>query len=65
MMLNRPYDLYDITEPYCDEDPVGLLACHIEKNRDGMLGMIPFNADLEHFSINERGADTSPDMFGQ
>jgi len=56
MMLNRPYDLYDITDPYLNEDPINLLACHIEKNRDGMLGMIPFDAHLENFRITERNA---------
>jgi replicative DNA helicase len=54
MMFQRPYDLYGITEKYCDEDPVGLMACHIEKNRDGLLGMIPFQTDLSTFTINER-----------
>lgn len=54
MMLQRPYDLYGITDKYCGEDPVGLLAVHIEKNRDGMLGMIPFETDLSTFTINER-----------
>jgi len=54
MMLQRPYDLYGITDKYCGEDPVGLLAVHIEKNRDGLLGMIPFETDLSTFTINER-----------
>jgi replicative DNA helicase len=54
MMLQRPYDLYGITDKYCDEDPVGLMAVHIEKNRDGLLGMIPFETDLSTFTINER-----------
>ena len=54
MMLQRPFDLYGITESYCGENPVGLLACHVEKNRDGQLGMIPFESDLSTFSINER-----------
>jgi len=54
MMLQRPYDLYGITDTYCGEDPVGLLAVHIEKNRDGLLGMIPFQTDLSTFTINER-----------
>ena len=54
MMLQRPYDLYGITEPYCSHDPVGLLAVHIEKNRDGLLGMLPFEADMSTFTINER-----------
>jgi len=54
MILNRPHALYGITNPYCDENPIGLLACHIEKNRDGMLGMIPFEAEMSTFNINER-----------
>ena len=54
MILNRPHDLYGITAKYCDEDPQGLLACHIEKNRDGMLGMIPYEAELSTFKITER-----------
>jgi replicative DNA helicase len=54
MMIQRPYDLYGITDLYCDEDPIGLLAIHIEKNRDGLLGMIPFEADMSTFTINER-----------
>ena len=54
MMLQRPHDLYGITELYCDEDPVGLLACHVEKNRDGLLGMISFEAEMSTFTINER-----------
>jgi len=58
MMLQRPYDLYGITDKYCGEDPVGLLATHIEKNRDGMLGMIPFETDLSTFTINERTSTT-------
>lgn len=54
MMLQRPHDLYGITGDYCDEDPVGLLACHMEKNRDGLLGMIPYEAELSTFTIKER-----------
>jgi replicative DNA helicase len=54
MMLQRPFDLYGITDAYCGEKPEGLLACHIEKNRDGKLGMIPYEADLATFTINER-----------
>jgi len=54
MMLQRPYDLYGITDNYCGEDPKGLMAIHIEKNRDGLLGMIPFETDLSTFTINER-----------
>ena len=54
MMLQRPFDLYGITDLYCDEEPEGLLAVHIEKNRDGMLGMIPYEAEMSTFTINER-----------
>ena len=54
MMLQRPYDLYGITDLYCNEDPVNLLACHVEKNRDGLLGMIPYEAEMSTFTINER-----------
>ena len=54
MMLQRPYDLYGITDNYCGEDPIGLMAVHVEKNRDGLLGMIPFETDLSTFTINER-----------
>ena len=54
MILNRPNDIYGITKTYCDEDPIGLLACHVEKNRDGLLGMIPYEADMSTFTINER-----------
>lgn len=59
MMLQRPYDLYGITDTYCGEDPVGLLAVHIEKNRDGLLGMIPFQTQLSTFTINERAIKSS------
>ena len=54
MILNRPHDLYGVVDKYCDEDPVGLLACHVEKNRDGLLGMIPYEAEMSTFTINER-----------
>ena len=54
MMLQRPNDLYGITDKYCGEDPLGLLAIHIEKNRDGLLGMIPYEAEMSTFTINER-----------
>ena len=54
MMLQRPHDLYGITATYCGEDPKGLLACHIEKNRDGLLGMIGYEAELSTFTIKER-----------
>lgn len=54
MMLQRPHDLYGITDLYCGEDPLKLLACHVEKNRDGLLGMIPYEAEMSTFTINER-----------
>ena len=54
IMLQRPNDLYGITDLYCNEDPIGLLAAHVEKNRDGLLGMIPFEAEMSTFTINER-----------
>ena len=54
MILNRPHDIYGITATYCEENPVGLLACHVEKNRDGLLGMIPYEAEMSTFTINER-----------
>ncbi len=54
MMLQRPNDLYGITDLYCNEDPIGLLAAHVEKNRDGLLGMIAFEAEMSTFTINER-----------
>ena len=50
MMLQRPFDLYGITDLYCNEDPRGLLACHVEKNRDGLLGMIPYEAEMSTFT---------------
>lgn len=59
MMLQRPHDLYGITDTYCGEDPINLLACHVEKNRDGLLGMIPFQTDLSTFTINERPKNTT------
>ena len=54
MMLQRPHDLYGITDLYCGADPVKLLAVHVEKNRDGLLGMIPYEAEMSTFTINER-----------
>jgi len=54
MMLQRPNDLYGITDKYCGENPIGLLALHVEKNRDGLLGMIPYEAEMSTFTINER-----------
>lgn len=53
-IINRPFDMYGITAKYLGEDPKGLLALHIVKNRDGELGMIPFEANLKHFNLHER-----------
>lgn len=53
-IINRPFDLYGIRKPYLEEDPVNLLALHVEKNRGGPLGMIPFEADMSKFKITER-----------
>jgi replicative DNA helicase len=54
MMIQRPHDLYGITARYAGEDPRGLMAVHLEKNRDGILGMIPFDFDGAKFTITER-----------
>ena len=54
MMIQRPHDLYGITSTYCGEPPEGLLAVHLEKNRDGMMGMIPFEFSGSTFTIEER-----------
>ena len=54
LMLQRPHDLYGITDTYCGESPLKLLAVHVEKNRDGLLGMIPYEAEMSTFTINER-----------
>lgn len=54
MIINRPGDMYNITVPYLEYNPKGLLALHIEKNRDGELGMLPFDADMSTFTIKER-----------
>ena len=54
MIINRPYDMYNITVPYCNQNPKGLLAIHLEKNRDGELGMLPFEANMSTFTIDER-----------
>ena len=54
MILNRPFDLYNIVDTYCGENPRGLLACHMEKNRDGLLGMIGYESDMSTFTIRER-----------
>ncbi len=54
MMLNRPHDIYGIEEYYCGENPRGLMAVHIEKNREGELGMIPFQTHYPSFKLTER-----------
>ena len=54
MIINRPGDMYNISVPYLGQDPKGLLALHIEKNRDGELGMLPFDCDMSTFTIKER-----------
>lgn len=54
MIINRPYDMYKIKEPYIGFDPKNLLALHLVKNRDGAIGMLPFNADMSTFKITER-----------
>lgn len=54
IMLNRPHDLYNITKPYLGENPVNLLAVHLEKNRNGNIGFIPFETDMKYFKLSER-----------
>lgn len=54
MMINRPFDIYNIVENYCGEQPKGLMAVHIEKNREGELGMIPFQTHYPSFKLTER-----------
>lgn len=54
MIINRPYDMYNITQSYCNQNPRGLLALHFEKNREAELGMLPFNCDMSTFTIEER-----------
>jgi replicative DNA helicase len=53
-MLNRPFDMYNIEENYCGEVPKGLMACHIVKNREGELGMVPLNTHYPSFRLTER-----------
>lgn len=54
MMLNRPHDMYGIEESYCGENPRNLMAVHIEKNREGELGMIPLQTHYPSFKLTER-----------
>ena len=58
MIIQRPGDLYGITAPYLGEDPKGLMAIHLEKNRDGILGMVPFDFNGATFTITERKRST-------
>ena len=60
MIIQRPHDLYGITTPYQGQDPVGLLAVHLEKNRDGYTGMVPFDFDGSTFTITERVTKGKP-----
>lgn len=53
MMINRPYAMYNIEEDYLGYDPKGKLFLHIEKNRDGELGCIPFETNFPAFKITE------------
>ena len=53
MMINRPYAMYNIEEEYLGYDPKGKLFLHIEKNRDGELGCIPFETKFPAFKIVE------------
>lgn len=57
MLINRPHDLYNITHKYCGQDPIGLLALHIEKNRNGMMGMISFDCSIQTFTLQERNTN--------
>lgn len=54
MIINRPYDMYKIQTLYNGFNPQGLLALHLVKNRDGNIGMLPFDADMSKFDIQER-----------
>jgi len=57
-MIQRPNDLYGITASYCGEDPKGLMAVQLEKNRDGMLGMLSYDFDGARFTITERKSNS-------
>lgn len=46
--------MYNITVPYLGYNPQELLALHVEKNRDGELGMLAFDADLFTFTIKDK-----------
>lgn len=54
MIINRPHDMYGYTGKYCGVDPFKLFAVHVEKNRLGPTGMIPFDCDMSTFAIDER-----------
>lgn len=53
-ILNRPYDQYNIEEPYCGENTKRLMAAHIVKNREGQLGMVPLQTWYPSFKLTER-----------
>lgn len=54
MMLNQPHNNYGIEETYCGENPRGLMAVHIVKNREGQLGMVPLQTHYPAFKLTER-----------
>lgn len=56
MLLNRPHALYNIKGDYCGHDTENLLAVHVEKNRNGELGMVPFELSPATFTLIERTA---------
>lgn len=53
-IINRPHDMYGIEETYCGENPRGLMALHIVKNREGQLGMVPLQTHYPSFKLTER-----------
>lgn len=53
MMINRPHAMYNIEEPYLGYDPKNKLFLHIEKNRDGEMGCIPYETKFPSFKIVE------------
>ena len=53
MMLNRPHDMYGITDPYCGENPENKMFVHITKNREGSLGIISYRTHYPSFKITE------------
>ena len=53
-IINQPYNNYGIEETYCGEQPKGLMALHISKNREGELGMVPLQTHYPSFKLTER-----------